>query len=158
MITIDDLKQIYMLRHLTDEMLEKLAPITDLLFFDENEFVFRQGDRSERLYMLKHGKALLELDVSDNITVSVSSVKPGQVFGWSAMLDEATYTLNALCSERCEVLSIRSGKLKALLEEDHSMGYILSQRLLVLMKKRYDIRTEQFVKTILHHPDIAELL
>ncbi len=43
-------------------------------------------------------------------------------------------------------------------EQDPSMGYIMSQRLLVIMKKRYDIRTEQFIKTITHHPDIAELL
>ena len=158
MITIDDLKQIIMLGYLTDEMLEKLVPITDLLLFDENEFIFRQGDNSDRLYMLREGKVLLELDVSENITVSVSSIKPGNAFGWSAMLEEATYTVNALCTERCEVLSIRSEKLKALLEHDHSMGYILSQRLLVIMKKRYDIRTEQFIKTITHHPDIADLL
>jgi hypothetical protein len=34
----------------------------------------------------------------------------------------------------------------------------MSQRLLVIMKKRYDIRTEQFIKTIKHHPDIGTLL
>ena len=69
MITVDDLKQIVMLGYLTDEMLEKLVPITDLLLFDENEFIFRQGEQSDRLYMLKEGKVLLELEVSDNITV-----------------------------------------------------------------------------------------
>ncbi len=158
MITLDDLKQMFMLRYLTDEMLEKLIPVTDLLLFDENEFIFRQGDEADRLYMLMEGKVLLELDVSDNITVSVSSIKAGQAFGWSAMLEEATYTVNALCSERCEVLSIRSGKLKTLLDRDHTMGYILSQRLLVILKQRYDIRTEQFIKTITHHPDISDLL
>ena len=158
MITIGDLKQIVMLGYLTDEMLEKLVPITDLLRFDENELIFRQGDESDRLYMLKEGKVLLELDVSGNITVFLGSIKPGHTFGWSAMLEETTYTVNALCSERCEVLSIRAEKLKAILEHDHTMGYILSQRLLVIMKKRYDIRTEQFIKTITHHPDIADLL
>jgi CRP-like cAMP-binding protein len=158
MITVNDLKQIVMLGYLTDEMLEKLVPITDLLLFDKNEFIFRQGDKSDRLYMLKKGKVLLELDVSDHITVFVSSIKPGYAFGWSAMIDETTYTVRALCSERCEVYSFRAEKLKALLAHDPSMGYILCQRLLVIMKKRYDIRTEQFIKTLTHHPDIADLL
>lgn len=158
MISKEDLKQIIMLGYLDDTMLEKIIPITDLLLFDKEEFIFRQGDKSNRLYMLKKGKALLELEVTDNITVSVSSIKAGQTFGWSSMLDEATYTVNALCSEPCEVLSIREEKLKALLNRDHSMGFIISQRLLVIMKKRYDIRTEQFIKTITHHPDIAQLL
>jgi CRP-like cAMP-binding protein len=158
MITIDDLKPIAMLEHLTDEMLEKLVPVTDLLRFDENESIFRQGDHAKRLYMLREGKVLLELGVSEAITVFLSSIKPGHSFGWSAMLEEATYTVNAICSERCEVLSIRGEKLKAILEHDHTMGYILSRRLLIIMKKRYDIRTEQFIKTITHHPDIADLL
>ncbi len=158
MITRQDLKQIVMLGYLTDEMLDKLIPITDLLLFDEKEFIFRQGDKSERFYMLKQGKVLLELKITDKITVSVSAIKPGYSFGWSAMLDEQIYTVNALCSEPCEVLSFRDEKLKALFEQDHSLGYIMSQRLLVIMKKRYDIRTEQFIKTITHHPDIASLL
>jgi len=158
MVTRNDLKQIVLLGHLTDGMLGKLIPITDLLCFDEKEFIFRQGDKSDRFYMLKKGKVLLELKVSDKITVSVSAIKPGFSFGWSAMLDEEYFTVHALCSEPSQVYSFRAEKLKALFEEDHSLGYIMSQRLLVILKKRYDIRTEQFIKTITHHPDLASLM
>lgn len=158
MISRKELKQIVMLGYLSDEMLDKLIPITDLRLFNENEFIFRQGEKSERLYMLKKGKVLLELKITDKITVAVSAIKPGYSFGWSAMLDEQTYTVNALCSEPSEVFSFREKNLKALFEQDHSLGYIMSQRLLVIMKKRYDICIEQFIKTITHHPDIASLL
>jgi len=158
MITREDLKQIVMMGYLTDEMLDKLVPITDLLLFDEKEFIFRQGDKSERLYMVKQGKVLLEQRITDTITVSISAVKPGYTFGWSAMLDEETYTSGAIAAEPCELFSFRAEKIKALFEEDHSLGYIMSQRLLVILKKRYDIRTEQFIKTIKHHPDIGSLL
>ena len=158
MITRDDLKKIVMMGYLSDEMLDKLVPITDLLLFDEKDFIFRQGDKSDRFYMLLKGKVLLEQNITDTITVSLSAIKPGFSFGWSAMLDEETYTVSALCSEPCQVLSFREEKLKALFEQDHSLGYIMSQRLLVVIKKRYDIRTEQFIKTIKHHPDIGSLL
>ena len=158
MITREDLKHIVMLGYLTDAMLDKLVPITDLLLFDENDIIFRQGDKSSRLYMVKQGKVLLEQRITDTITVSISAIKPGFTFGWSAMLDEETYTSHAIAAERCELFSFREEKLKALFQEDHSLGFIMSQRLLVIMKKRYDIRTEQFIKTIKHHPDIATLL
>ena len=158
MITREDLKQIVMLGYLTDAMLDKLVPITDLLLFDENDIIFRQGDKSSRLYMVKQGKVLLEQRITDTITVSISAIKPGFAFGWSAMLDEETYTSNAIAAERCELFSFREEKLKALFQKDHSLGFIMSQRLLVIMKKRYDIRTEQFIKTIKHHPDIGSLL
>jgi CRP-like cAMP-binding protein len=158
MVTREELKQIVMMGYLTDEMLDKLIPITDLLSFDENEIIFRQGDKSGRLYMVKHGKVLLEQKITDKITVSISAVKPGYTFGWSAMLDEETYTSRAITVEPSELFSLREKKIKALFEQDHSLGYIMSQRLLVVLKKRYDIRTEQFIKTIKHHPDIATLL
>ena len=158
MVSKEDLQQIVMLGYLTDEMLDKLVPITDLLRFDENEFIFRQGDRADRFYMLKLGKVLLELKITGDITVFISSIKSGYSFGWSSMLDDELYTVDALCSEPCEILSFRAEKLKLLFEKDHSLGYIMSQRLLRIIKKRYDIRTEQFIKTITHHPDIARLI
>jgi CRP-like cAMP-binding protein len=158
MIAREDLKKIVMLGYLTDPMLDSLIPITDLLLFDENEIIFNQGDPSDRLYMVKQGKVLLEQRITDKITVSISAIKPGFTFGWSAMLDEETYTSGAIAAEPCELFSLREEKIKSLFDKDHSLGFIMSQRLLVIMKKRYDIRTEQFIKTIKHHPDLVSLL
>ena len=158
MISKEDLKQIVMLGYLTDEMLDRLIPITELLHFDNNEYIFRQGDRADRFYMLQQGKVLLEHQITEEITVSVSAIKPGYSFGWSAMLDEELFTTDAICADACRIFSFREKKIKALFEEDHSLGYIMSQRLLRIIKKRYDIRTEQFLKTIRHHPEISKFL
>ncbi|MBT8366759.1 MAG: cyclic nucleotide-binding domain-containing protein, partial [Deltaproteobacteria bacterium] len=158
MISREDLRQIHILRHLSDEMLDKLVPIIDLLHFDKREVIFRQGEKSQRFYMLKAGKVILELRITDKIAVSLSAIKSGYAFGWSAMMDEESYTIDAICAEPCKVFSFKSEKIKALFEEDHSLGFIMSQRLLEIIKKRYDIRTEQFVKTLRHHPEISSLL
>ena len=158
MIAREDLKQINMLGYLTDEMLDKLLPITELKHFDKREIIFRQGDKAQYFYMLKEGKVILEQKITDKIAVSVSAIKPGNSFGWSAMLDEEEYTIDAVCADPCKVFSLRDEKIKALFEKDHSLGYIMSQRLLHIIKRRYDIRTEQFLKTIRHHPEISSLL
>ena len=130
-----------MLSYLTDEMLDKLVPITDLLHFKKDEYVFRQGDKADRLFMLQQGKVLLEHKITEEVTVSVSAIKPGLSFGWSAMLDEELFTTDAICAEDCRIFSFREEKIKALFQEDHSLGFIMSQRLLRIIKKRYDIRT-----------------
>ena len=59
MISPNDLKEMVIMTHLKEEMLETLARVTDVLTFDEKEFVFREGDRAERFYMVKRGKVLL---------------------------------------------------------------------------------------------------
>ena len=143
--------------HLKDDMLDRLIAITDVFAFSEQETIFRQGDIADRFYMVKRGKVLLEQKMTDKITVSVGSIKPGFAFGWSTMIEEGYYTTNAVCAEPCEIFSMRGDKIRAFCEKDPHMGFLLSQRLLVILKKRYDHRTEQFLKVIKHHPDMKDL-
>ena len=158
MISKEKLKQIVMMGYLTDEMLDLLAAIAELHRFEEKEIIFRQGDPAEHFYFLLQGKVLLEQRIAPTVTVSLSGIKPGYAIGWSAMLDEDSYTTDAICAERSQIISFLSEKLKALFEKNHSLGYIMSQRLLRVIKNRYDIRTEQFINAIRHHPDIGNLI
>jgi len=158
LIDIQELKQFVMLGYLSDDMLKSLIPITEMLLFDKNELVLKQGEKADRFFFLKKGKILLEQRITDTMTVSLSSIKPGFSFGWSAMLEDALYSTDAICAENCKVYSFRGAKIKKVMEKDHSLGFIISQRLLYVLKKRYDARTEQFVKTIKLHPDISSLL
>ena len=157
MVTTEDLKKMVIMTHLKDDMLDRISAITDVLTFDDQEIIFRQGDIADRFYMVKRGKALLEQRIADKITVSVGSIKPGFAFGWSTMIEEGYYTTDAVCAEPCEIFSMRGDKIRALCEKDPNMGYLLSQRLLVILKKRYDHRTEQFIKVIKHDPDMKDL-
>ena len=157
MVTTDDLKNIAIMTHLKDDMLDRIVSITDILQFEDQEIIFRQGDIADRFYMVKRGKVLLEQRIAEKITVSVGSIKPGFAFGWSTMIEEGIYTTDAVCAEPCEIISMRGSKIRALCEKDPYMGYLLTRRLLVILKKRYDHRTEQFITVIKHDPDMKDL-
>ena len=157
MATTEELRQIVLMGYLTEEMLNKIVPIVDLLKYDEQEIVFKQGDTANRFYMLKRGKVLLEHKISDTIAVYVGVVTPGFAFGWSAMLGDGYYTTHAVCEEPCEIFSMQSEKILKLFESDHTLGYLISQSLIRIIKKRLDARTEQFVTLITHHPDMRHL-
>ena len=157
MVPRDDLKSILVLRYLSDEMLDRIVPIVDILHFDEREVIFREGDRGIRFFLLKRGKVVLEKRISDKLSFSAGSVKPGYSFGWSAMLEEGNYTLDAIAAEPCEIYSIKGEKIKNILNNDHTMGYIMMQGLLRVLKRRLDHRTEQFIRVLTQHPDIKRL-
>ncbi len=159
MVSKEDLKQIVMLGYLNDEMREKLTPIVDVLNFDEQEAVFTEAQKADRLFMLRRGKILLEKRMSDKITVSVGAVKPGYVFGWSAMFDGASaYSSDAICAEPCEVFSMRTKRIQKILDNNPEMGYIFNQRLMRTLKSRLDHRTTQFLRAIQNHPEIQGLI
>ena len=121
MITTDELRRIVILGYLTDHMLERLITVVERAHVDEREFIFKQGDSAEKFYMLNHGKVLLEQRISDKMTVSIESVRPGYSFGWSGMLTGgiepySRYTSNAISTEASELFVLRGEDLNNLLE------------------------------------------
>jgi CRP-like cAMP-binding protein len=156
-VSKDDLKSILVLRRLNDEMLNKLLPIIDILHFEKEELILKEGHKGTYFYMLKQGKVILEKKISDSISFSAGSIKAGYSFGWSAVLEEGHYTLAAIASERCQVYAIKGEKIKKLLNDDHSMGFAFTQRFLHLIKSRLDRRTEQLIRLLTQHPDIKSL-
>jgi CRP-like cAMP-binding protein len=156
-ITRADLKQIVMLTYLSDPMLDDLAEIIDVLKFDRDEVIFREKEPSERFYMLRAGRVLLEQQISAHVTACVAAIKPGYSFGWSAMMEDERYTVSAICQEPSEVLSFKTDKAHQLFRQNPEMGLRIHRRLLVIIKKRLDIRTEQFRLAIMNHPDMQAL-
>jgi CRP-like cAMP-binding protein len=158
MVSPSDVKNIVVFSYLTEDMIRKLLPEIELLRFQNGEIIFRRGEPATIFYSLKRGKILLEQRISEKVTISMGSVKPGYSFGWSSMLGDEKFTLDSVCGEPCEVLSIRAKTLLAMLEEDHSMGYRLMQRLMHMLKRRLDTRTELLLKLLSNHPDIQPLI
>lgn len=158
MVSRGDVKNIVIFSYLTEDMIQKLLPEIELLRFKNGEIIFRRGESANTFYSLKWGKILLEQRISEKVTISMGTVKPGYSFGWSSMLGDEKFTLDTVCGEPCEVLSIRAKTLLAMLEEDHSMGYRLMQRLMHMLKRRLDTRTELLLKLLSNHPDIQPLI
>ncbi|MBW2435915.1 MAG: cyclic nucleotide-binding domain-containing protein [Deltaproteobacteria bacterium] len=157
MVTREDLKQIVMLTYLTDPMLDNLAQIVDILKFDRDEILFRENEPAERFYMMVSGNVLLEQRISEKVTACIGSIKHGFSFGWSAMVEDGRYTVDAVCVEPSEIYSFKRDKIQRLIMQDSEMGLRIYQRLLVIIKKRLDYRTEQFRQAIKNHPDLQNL-
>ena len=158
MVSIEDLKKIRLLQNLKDEMLEKIPPLIEVKHFKEKDMVFKEGDKSEYFFMLKQGKILLEVEITEIIIISLGSIKSGYSFGWSALLGSASHASYAVCSEPCEVLAIPGERFLGLLNEDHTMGYQIMQEVSKILKNRLERRTGQFIKVMSKHPDIQTLL
>jgi len=157
MATLDDLKGIVLLSHLTEPMKEKLLLHIALRQYRQDEFVFREGEPAANFFFLRSGKVVLEKRLSDKMTVTFGSVKPGYSFGWSAMLRQP-YTTEAICAEPSEILVLDADKTHDTMEADNALGFIFSQRLLRVIKRRLEVRTEQFVKAIANNPECMVLL
>ena len=158
MVSMEDIKAIDLFADLTEQMQEKICPMTELRQFDERDVVYEEGDKAKNFYMLKRGKILQEVEVSKQIIISIGSIKSGYLFGWSALIPGSAHASYALCAEPCDVLVTPGAKFLNLLKTDHTMGYRIMEGVMEILKKRLDQRTGQFLKVMSKHPDIQKLL
>lgn len=142
---------------LSADMLEKLASIAEDVSLNERQVVFREGDVADKFYVMKRGKVLLEQQVVDKMSVTVDTIKPGESFGIGSVMNDGLYKLSAICAEPCDLIVWSTDDLKAALEADNTLGFIVLKNVIGILKKRLDRRTEQFVRSIRDLPEIAEL-
>ena len=157
MVSLNELKKIWLMATLEDPLLEKIRPLAQLRLFGENAVLFEQGQEADTLYMLLIGKVLLELKASDAIMISLDAMKPGDPFGWSAFVPGSFYTTTATCSEPCELIIISGTELREIMEKDYLLGYRITEGVLKILQSRLFTRTDQFLKTFKQLPDMTRL-
>jgi CRP-like cAMP-binding protein len=158
MVSIEELKKMALLEDLTAPMLEQLAPIVEAKSFGEREVIYEAGNVADSFYSLKQGKVLLEAEVAPTIIIALGAIKTGYSFGWSALIPSASHTSYAVSAEPSEILVIPGDKLLALLDRDHTMGYLFMQKAARILENRLERRSAQFLKVVIRHPEIAALL
>ena len=158
MVTIEDLRKIYLLQNISNEMLERMLPMAQSKSYNERDVVYAEGQTANMFYMLKQGKILLEVEISGTVTIALGSIKSGYSFGWNALIPGSSHTSSAVCSEPCEVLSVSGNSLLGLFHQNHTLGYVFMEGVAQILKNRLERRTGQFIKVMSEQPDIRDLL
>ena len=156
MVSIEDLRKIFLLQNLSDKDLEQILPITRFHEFKTEEVIFKEGVSADTFYMLKRGKVLLEVDISEFISISLGSVRTGFSFGWSALMPDSVYTSHGICAEPCEVIAVSGEEFLTLLRKDHTIGYHVMEGVARIIRDRLERRTSQFLMVMKKHPDIQK--
>jgi CRP-like cAMP-binding protein len=154
MITPEDLKNVPRLADLTEAMRGRLAAIAAARSFNADEVMYERGQAARFLHILKRGKAVLESDLTPKVSVSIVSLKPGYIFGRSALIPGATHVLRAVSTETSDVILLPGDEVRALMDQDNALGYIFMRAMFQLLHDRLNHRTEQFLKILARHPDL----
>jgi len=104
--------------------------------FAPGEIIFREGDASTRLYLIKSGEVDLEMALRSGAAAKLTTVGPGDVFSWSAMVEPYIETATARAVAEVEVLGIERRVVEDLCWEDLAMGLELYRTLAGVLSSR----------------------
>lgn len=131
MVTPDLLQYYPLFSIFTPEQLSSLAEIAEEVSFERGALIFKEGDPAEEVFILLRGSVELYFTVEVEYKPELRKelffdvIKPGEVFGISALISPNHLTATARVSHPSRVIRIEAGALLALCERDDEVAYQL---------------------------------
>jgi len=122
---------------LTEPQLTKLVPLAHEVSFRENQLILSAGQQSKHFYLLLSGSACIEIGAQSYV-VWVQILKPGDAFGWSALLEQHDTLFQVRAREKCQALCLDGERLSATLRSDSELAAELFRRTLRLVAGRIE--------------------
>ena len=145
------LKGIHFLRGVSQEHLEQIAEVADCCDFENHEVVFHSGDVAEGIFLVVFGKLSIELGDVVTDRKRIVTVGPGELLGWSSLLEHPKLAATARALEPTRLVRIDSARLAAICEDDPEFGYQFFRRTTVALAKRLNATWSQLSNLQLAH-------
>jgi CRP/FNR family cyclic AMP-dependent transcriptional regulator len=120
---------------LTEDQRSSIMGLGEVVRIPEGEVVLASGERSRYCYLVLTGSVTVAL-ATPRIAVSVQVVGPGEVFGWSALLNAQASRFEVRTREATTALRIPGATLAERFVADPALGVDLLFRFLSVVGQR----------------------
>lgn len=129
-------QQTEIFRDLDDEEIEGVAQLCQVQHLKHGEYVFREGDQGDRLYIVADGAVRISRDVPGAGEEAITVLGPGACFGEMAVLDRSERSADAIVHSSCTLLTITRSDFQLILDSDRELAYRLLRSVVRLLCAR----------------------
>jgi hypothetical protein len=151
-MAIERLNRHEIFRHLRPEQVNLLSESAEVVKYKAGQLVYARGGNATHCFIVLKGHIGLRLPGKGSVSVLIDELTEGDMFGGcvSATLD--SYALNARCMEDSDVLVISAAAMKAVMDEDPRMGYLIQSRISEIYFRRYVETMEKLQAIVMNIP------
>jgi CRP-like cAMP-binding protein len=105
----------------------------------------------EDFFLLEQGSVDLRFELPYRETskeMTVTPIKPGECFGWSAMVSPYKFTLSCYSTGNSQAIRIRGDEFLTLCESNNHIGFVFMQNLAAVIGDRLTKQRAQFIKEV----------
>ncbi len=125
-------------RGLSPDDIAVIAGCAERRTLTKEQYLWRQGDRSETVYLLESGQVALEISVPGQGPLRIEILHGGDILGCSSIMDPRRCQFDARALTPLTCLALDSAKLRAAMERDSHLGYELLKRMAPLMAQHLE--------------------
>ncbi len=133
---VEKLNDIRFLQGVSQGYLDELATVASLRDFNAQEVVFREGEVAKQVYLVVFGNVSLEICAPGVGCKRILTVGPGEILGWSALLDQAHLTATARTIAPTQLVALDAAPLLAICEKNLPFGYDFMRRAMFALTTR----------------------
>lgn len=138
MISSEVLKEFGLFNGLNDGELAKIAEFCHERKWPAGTICYVQDRNATDVNLCRRGEVdiIIQLYEPSAMEVKVHTVRAGEVFGWSSLMEPHTYSSSARCAGRVDEVYFKGAALLALFERDHRIGYVVMRNLSATINSR----------------------
>jgi CRP-like cAMP-binding protein len=136
MVLPDMLEEVDFLKGIPDAFLPYVAAIGELREAEPGTVLFQEGKESCSVFLLLSGKVELTMRVAGVGTMSIQTVGPGELLGWSPLLGLGAMTATGRTLARCRLVALNVRRMRELCDEAPQFGLEFLRRTAATMAQR----------------------
>jgi CRP-like cAMP-binding protein len=113
---------------LEPDQLELVAGCGRNTTFGAGERLFREGDPADTFFLIRRGIAALDTYVPNRGALTVDTVGPGEIAGWSWLVPPYTWHFTGRAVEQVHAVQFDGACLRGKFADDARLGYDLVSR------------------------------
>jgi CRP/FNR family transcriptional regulator, cyclic AMP receptor protein len=119
--------------------------------FEPGRYLFREGEAAEELYLIRHGRVALEVNVPERGALTFQTLGADDVVGVSWLVPPYRWAYDAKALELVRAIAVDAHCLRDACERDHDFGYALMQRFVPVLIERLQATRFQVLDVYGHH-------
>jgi CRP-like cAMP-binding protein len=119
----DLLRNVAIFKDLDDSELDRVAEVCRVQEFVPGEYVFREGESGNRLFLITEGEVRISRIVPGSGEEALAVLKPGALFGEMAVFDRSERSTDAISNGGTRCLTITRAEFEMLLEFNRDIAF-----------------------------------
>lgn len=136
MINSDELTRFPIMSSLGPAALDALARTGHQVNYPGEQRLFSEGQPAQHLWLIRTGQIALDTRVPGRGTVTMQTLGPGDLLGWSWLVPPYRWQFGARTTEPVEAIEFDAVTLAGLADADPEVGYALTRMLLGVVLDR----------------------
>ena len=144
---IEALREVRFLHDIDNEHLLKIADVTQMRNVEPGQILFREGEVPQNVFLVVAGSVALDINMAGGGNRRIMAVGPGEILGWSAILEQTQMTATATAIVLSKVAQINTGELLKICKHNPRFGYELLRRTSLALAARLSATRLQLLDT-----------